>query len=52
MNSSGAQETVPATVHQKDVAKKAIFKPNKSHKNKNERNSEIHLKNKTQSHEA
>lgn len=36
MNSSGAQEIVPTIVNQKNVAKKAIFKPNKSHKIKNE----------------
>lgn len=33
------QETVPAVVNQKHVAKKTIFKPTKSYKNKNLRNS-------------
>lgn len=38
----GAQSTVPAAVNQKNAAKKAIFKPDKSYKNENDRNSEIH----------
>lgn len=39
----GAKETMPAVVNQKNVAKRAIFKPNKPHKTKNETQKFIHL---------